>query len=324
MWTAFSCSFSSTLSGLLLVSLAQLWRVGCAIVCMADCRLCCAACSTVSSRNTVLEQLKEFLLCFWQQGPTNQRHLVVTGVCACVCVCVCNCAGIPVFVLKGYFQVRVGQTTVLWCVCCAMAMNLWERAYEGTRSERPCVGGSWEAGWEVSSSAASQQLHQPQDASVFCSATGVPACSTDLTLCVVWCCAAQSRLALEWREWLTSKLLGQYFADRSFYQLQAGALVDNPGERQIVLPVEQAVTRMRRDTSPAVHAPHRRCTLHACHVLLADKGNAVMLDFVCRSAYCCRRQVGAHTASHSAHGSSQLSSCLLVAVMQCCHPTQFS
>jgi hypothetical protein len=42
-------------------------------------------------------------------------------------------------------------------------------------------------------------------------------------------CRVQSRLALEWREWLTNKLLGQYFADRSFYQLQAGALVDNPG-----------------------------------------------------------------------------------------------
>jgi ABC-type uncharacterized transport system fused permease/ATPase subunit len=41
----------------------------------------------------------------------------------------------------------------------------------------------------------------------------------------------QSRLALEWREWMTSNLLGQYFADRSFYQLQAGALVDNPDQR---------------------------------------------------------------------------------------------
>lgn len=53
-----------------------------------------------------------------------------------------------------------------------------------------------------------------------------------LTLAVCVCgCSWQSRLALEWREWMTSNLLGQYFADRSFYQLQAGALVDNPDQR---------------------------------------------------------------------------------------------
>lgn len=42
---------------------------------------------------------------------------------------------------------------------------------------------------------------------------------------------AQSRLALEWRAWLTQRLLSQYFRDRSFYQLQAGGLVDNPDQR---------------------------------------------------------------------------------------------
>ena len=41
----------------------------------------------------------------------------------------------------------------------------------------------------------------------------------------------QQRLALEWREWMTAHLLKQYFADRSFYQLQAGAIVDNPDQR---------------------------------------------------------------------------------------------
>lgn len=41
----------------------------------------------------------------------------------------------------------------------------------------------------------------------------------------------QSRLALEWREWLTRRLMSQYFRDRSFYQLQAGQLVDNPDQR---------------------------------------------------------------------------------------------
>lgn len=41
----------------------------------------------------------------------------------------------------------------------------------------------------------------------------------------------QARLSLEWREWMTNRLMGQYFRDRSFYQLQAGQLVDNPDQR---------------------------------------------------------------------------------------------
>ncbi|GBF88477.1 hypothetical protein Rsub_01190 [Raphidocelis subcapitata] len=41
----------------------------------------------------------------------------------------------------------------------------------------------------------------------------------------------QSRLALQWREWMTARLLSQYFRDRSFYQLQAGGMVDNPDQR---------------------------------------------------------------------------------------------
>lgn len=42
---------------------------------------------------------------------------------------------------------------------------------------------------------------------------------------------AQSKLALEWREWLTERLTSDYFADRSFYQVQAGSLLDNPDQR---------------------------------------------------------------------------------------------
>ncbi len=41
----------------------------------------------------------------------------------------------------------------------------------------------------------------------------------------------QSKLSLEWREWMTEQLLSQYLADRSFYQLQAEQLVDNPDQR---------------------------------------------------------------------------------------------
>ena len=41
----------------------------------------------------------------------------------------------------------------------------------------------------------------------------------------------QSMLALEWREWMTKKVTNDYLANRAFYQVQAGALVDNPDQR---------------------------------------------------------------------------------------------
>ncbi|KAL4440466.1 hypothetical protein ABPG75_003467 [Micractinium tetrahymenae] len=41
----------------------------------------------------------------------------------------------------------------------------------------------------------------------------------------------QSKLALEWRQWMTERFTADYFYDRTFYQVQAGALVDNPDQR---------------------------------------------------------------------------------------------
>ncbi|DBA90594.1 hypothetical protein WJX77_005457 [Trebouxia sp. C0004] len=40
-----------------------------------------------------------------------------------------------------------------------------------------------------------------------------------------------SVLSLEWREWMTNEFTKDYFKDRSFYQVQAGNLVDNPDQR---------------------------------------------------------------------------------------------
>ncbi|KAA6420322.1 MAG: abc transporter family [Trebouxia sp. A1-2] len=39
-----------------------------------------------------------------------------------------------------------------------------------------------------------------------------------------------SVLSLEWREWMTNEFTTDYFKDRSFYQVQAGNLVDNPDQ----------------------------------------------------------------------------------------------
>jgi len=40
-----------------------------------------------------------------------------------------------------------------------------------------------------------------------------------------------SKLKLEWRQWLTEHVAAQYLADRRFYQIEAGALIDNPDQR---------------------------------------------------------------------------------------------
>lgn len=41
----------------------------------------------------------------------------------------------------------------------------------------------------------------------------------------------QSKLALDWREWMTNKLTVEYFEKRKFYKIQASALLDNPDQR---------------------------------------------------------------------------------------------
>ena len=40
-----------------------------------------------------------------------------------------------------------------------------------------------------------------------------------------------SRLALDWRAWMTKKFTDEYFAERTFYRLQSEALLDNPDQR---------------------------------------------------------------------------------------------
>ncbi len=41
----------------------------------------------------------------------------------------------------------------------------------------------------------------------------------------------QSKLALDWRLWMTNNLMDEYFTDRKFYTLQASAQLDNPDQR---------------------------------------------------------------------------------------------
>ena len=67
-----------------------------------------------------------------------------------------------------------------------------------------------------------------------------------------------SVLSLEWREWMTNEFTTDYFKDRSFYQVQAGNLVDNPDQR-ITNDVRQgpAVSWLHSYLAPDCDALHR-------------------------------------------------------------------
>ncbi len=41
----------------------------------------------------------------------------------------------------------------------------------------------------------------------------------------------QSYLGMRWREWLTNEFLGKYFNNRSYYEIETHALIDNPDQR---------------------------------------------------------------------------------------------
>jgi putative ATP-binding cassette transporter len=41
----------------------------------------------------------------------------------------------------------------------------------------------------------------------------------------------QSYLAMRWREWLTDEFLGKYFSNRSYYEIETHAELDNPDQR---------------------------------------------------------------------------------------------
>lgn len=48
---------------------------------------------------------------------------------------------------------------------------------------------------------------------------------------LVWYSYAKERLSLRWREWHTQKILGDYFAERNYYEIDQRATVDNPDQR---------------------------------------------------------------------------------------------
>ena len=50
------------------------------------------------------------------------------------------------------------------------------------------------------------------------------------SVCNATCCAGACA-QVEWRQWLTERLIQQYLDGRSFYRIQTGSLMDNPDQR---------------------------------------------------------------------------------------------
>eukprot|EP00178_Gracilaria_changii_P003486 TRINITY_DN1516_c0_g1_i1.p4 TRINITY_DN1516_c0_g1~~TRINITY_DN1516_c0_g1_i1.p4 ORF type:complete len:665 (-),score=95.84 TRINITY_DN1516_c0_g1_i1:6350-8344(-) len=48
---------------------------------------------------------------------------------------------------------------------------------------------------------------------------------------LVWYSYARDRLSLRWRKWYTEKVLGDYFANRNYYEIDQSGTVDNPDQR---------------------------------------------------------------------------------------------
>jgi ABC-type uncharacterized transport system fused permease/ATPase subunit len=162
--------------------------------------------------------------------------------------------GIPVFVFKGYYQASA-WAGLCWASRCSCSKATTRQVHERARAGHPGVrvqrlqppGRGTAAGcglqpWlhgpslapavgaapclKHSSAPPPQQAHantpdRPTARPTVQAHANTPARP----------CAPQSKLSLEWREWMTERLLQQYFSDRSFYQLQSAGLVDNPDQR---------------------------------------------------------------------------------------------
>ncbi|WIA11843.1 hypothetical protein OEZ85_011930 [Tetradesmus obliquus] len=140
--------------------------------------------------------------------------------------------GIPVFVYTDYLQPGAGEGAAVQCCRTTAATQLKQRATSRSQpAAQRCVGGAVRVWFNFLG----------RDFYNYLSDKNIDAFNMQLVKYLasfgvgipvfVFKAYYQQRLALEWREWMTAHLLKQYFADRSFYQLQAGAIVDNPDQR---------------------------------------------------------------------------------------------
>ena len=89
----------------------------------------------------------------------------------------------------------------------------------------------------------------------------------------------ESRLVLEWRRFLTQKLLKGYYSNRAYFRLhQQVGLLDNPDQARTTLPLHSADmgsirglgARVCGHTCASWLAVSRCCTSPLLHILLAE------------------------------------------------------
>eukprot|EP00879_Flechtneria_rotunda_P011547 GHRR01012061.1.p4 GENE.GHRR01012061.1~~GHRR01012061.1.p4 ORF type:complete len:124 (+),score=39.00 GHRR01012061.1:1127-1498(+) len=101
---------------------------------------------------------------------------------------------------------------------------------------------------------------------------------------------------------MTAHLLEQYFADRSFYQLQAGALVDNPDQR-IAADVRCATMTKAQPTAALHDADHVQgsgAMSGAVHLPVA-RLVLVLMGMCCQLQHCCVLQQHANQQQQPLH-----------------------
>jgi hypothetical protein len=67
----------------------------------------------------------------------------------------------------------------------------------------------------------------------------------------------RQRLALNWREWMTTELARQYYTDQAFYKLEIDSEIDNPDQR--ITEDVTAFTKVRRAHRQRGRGGERRC-----------------------------------------------------------------
>ena len=73
------------------------------------------------------------------------------------------------------------------------------------------------------------------------------AVATPLTVLYTW---QRQRLALNWREWMTTELARQYYTDQAYYKIEIDREIDNPDQR-----ITEDVTAFTKASSRPTH-PH--------------------------------------------------------------------
>ena len=128
------------------------------------------------------------------------------------------CAGIPVFVFRDYYLVRDGGRMHTVSPFLPRAWALW--------SQNPLSVDVQQSGVAVCRSSSACLLWM-------LTRTYRQLQRQELPFSDKWSArvCAQSKLALEWREWMTERFTSEYFQERTFYQVQAGGLLDNPDQR---------------------------------------------------------------------------------------------